>query len=348
MSGDDVASLQRALAQRHCYDGVVDGSFGWSTRQAVVAFQRSNALPADGVAGATTLEALGLNDAAGSNPVPGGKARSLHIGLNGVDPASYAGWSGKLGGCENDARAMLRIAQVEGYATKTLYTRDATSHAVLAAIADAATSVPPGGFFLMTYAGHGGQVPNGQGPTADSESDGRDETWALYDRMLIDDELSDAFSAFLPGVNIVLLSDSCHSGTVYRFAKSDGRRIPDHVLSNVLQQDGARYREIQQIAGRALVSARGLSLSGCQDNQSSQEVNGSGVFTSRVVSTWANRSFRGSYTLFHRRIVLQMPPTQTPQLSLFGVDAQSLAAATPFAPMETDTRTAAAGMRSAA
>ena len=30
---------------------------------------------------------------------------SLHVGLNAVDPAHYAGWSGPLNACEADATA---------------------------------------------------------------------------------------------------------------------------------------------------------------------------------------------------------------------------------------------------
>ena len=34
------------------------------------------------------------------------KRRSLHIGMNFVDPTKYGGWDGALSGCVNDANAM--------------------------------------------------------------------------------------------------------------------------------------------------------------------------------------------------------------------------------------------------
>ena len=40
-------------------------------------------------------------------------------------------------------------------------------------------------FFLLTYSGHGGQIND----VNNDEPDGLDETWALYDRELVDDEL---------------------------------------------------------------------------------------------------------------------------------------------------------------
>ena len=48
------------------------------------------------------------------------------------------------------------------------------------------------------------------------ETDQLDETWVLYDRQLLDDELYDLWCRFAPGVRILMISDSCHSGTVSR------------------------------------------------------------------------------------------------------------------------------------
>lgn len=44
--------------------------------------------------------------------MPSGK--SLHIGLNAVDPKQYSGWSGELSGCEFDAEDMRAIAKKHG------------------------------------------------------------------------------------------------------------------------------------------------------------------------------------------------------------------------------------------
>lgn len=54
MQGDDVKALQEKLGI------TADGSFGPSTKAALIAFQEENGLPADGIAGPDTLAKLGL------------------------------------------------------------------------------------------------------------------------------------------------------------------------------------------------------------------------------------------------------------------------------------------------
>lgn len=59
-SGDEVKRLQERLKQLNFNPGQVDGDFGPATRAALVAFQKSEGLLADGVAGPRTMVALGL------------------------------------------------------------------------------------------------------------------------------------------------------------------------------------------------------------------------------------------------------------------------------------------------
>jgi len=58
--GTDVKKLQQVLKQRGFNPGAVDGDFGPATTAAVIAFQRSEGLLADGIAGERTKHALGL------------------------------------------------------------------------------------------------------------------------------------------------------------------------------------------------------------------------------------------------------------------------------------------------
>ena len=66
-TGPDVSALQNRLRDRGFSPGAIDGSFGPGTEAAVLAFQRSEGLLADGVVGPRTAAALGL---AAPAPVP--------------------------------------------------------------------------------------------------------------------------------------------------------------------------------------------------------------------------------------------------------------------------------------
>lgn len=59
-SGDDVALVQRTLADWGYYFGAIDGTYGYKTFVAVRSFQRDSGLRADGIVGRATWEALGL------------------------------------------------------------------------------------------------------------------------------------------------------------------------------------------------------------------------------------------------------------------------------------------------
>ena len=61
-AGPEVAELQTELKTRGFSPGSIDGRFGPGTEAAIIAFQKSQELLADGIAGARTLEALGFEE----------------------------------------------------------------------------------------------------------------------------------------------------------------------------------------------------------------------------------------------------------------------------------------------
>ncbi len=156
----------------------------------------------------STANVWGQTDASTSSK----KSYALHIGVNLVNPAGYKGWDGKLNGCENDADTYKGISTGRFTKVRTLKTRSATVGNVASHILYAAKDLKGGDTLLVTYAGHGGKVRDASG----DESDRVDETWCLFDRQIADDELNRLWRYFRSGVRIVVLSDSCHSGTVTR------------------------------------------------------------------------------------------------------------------------------------
>ncbi len=252
------------------------------------------------------------------------KGFSLHIGLNAVDPGHYGGWDGALAACEFDAKDMAAIAKKRGFdETTLLLTGQATVAAVSEAIQDAAKRLSKGDIFLLTYAGHGGQVPD----TNQDEADRKDETWVLYDRQFVDDELYKLYSTFKSGVRILVVSDSCHSGTVTRatppWAAGEPaiRAMPAAVGQVTYRKNRAAYDGIQKAntgAESLPIKATVLLISGCQDNQVSQDGDHNGLFTGTMKKVWNNGKFAYGYRRFRDTIVARMPPTQTPNCYVIG------------------------------
>jgi hypothetical protein len=277
------------------------------------------------------------------------KAMSLHIGLNFVDPKHYGGWDGELAACEFDAHDMADLAKSRGMKPTVLITKQGTRKAVLAEIRKAADALVSGDMFFMSFSGHGGQVDDVTG----EEDDKQDETWCLWDSQLIDDELYLELSRFATGVRVLVISDSCHSGTVTRAGPppisemgARPRMMPRSVARRTYLLHKTYYDDMQKqvakTAGKAKFTdpdaalaalsvqsnrvqavvkqfrAAVILISGCQDNQSSYDGDQNGAFTSQLLSTWNNGKFKGNYAKLHAQIVAAMPPRQTPNFFLLG------------------------------
>ena len=290
-----------------------------------------------------------IRDAPPAAAVPLAKGRSLHLGLNGVDPAHYAGWDGALAACEADAEDMETVAKSLGYQTTKLLTAAATRDAVIAAIVAAADELESGDIFLMTVSSHGGQVPDFN----NDEDDGLDETLCLYDAQLIDDELWTLWSKFRAGVRILQIADCCHSGSNFRAALTDQigtarkaelgvpRFMPRMVAAKTARNNLAFYRKISddlasQVSGSVTremalpVAASLQAISGCQDNQLSYDGLLNGKFTGTLLEVWKAGAFTGDYDAFCKAIVERMPPEQTPKHSRDGQPDPAFATQRPF------------------
>jgi metacaspase-1 len=278
------------------------------------------------------------------------QAISIHVGLNEVDPEHYQGWDGKLVACEFDANDMEKLAGERGFESHKLLTKAATADALTSALEDAAKKLESGDMLLATFSGHGGQVPDANG----DERDRMDETWVLYDRQMVDDELYALLGAFKPGVRIALFSDSCHSGTVAREAvdlvgpervarsvngNGNGSQqprvkgMPDNVVRSVYEANKETYDEIQKSLppfDKADIGASVILTSGCQDNQTSLDGDKNGLFTQTLLQVWNDGTFKSGYRTFRRHIARQMPPWQSPNLFIVGSPNSTFANQVPF------------------
>ena len=176
----------------------------------------------------------------------------------------------------------------------------------------------------------------------------------LFDGQLIDDELYLELSRFAAGVRVLVLSDSCHSGSVTRAGTPPppppGQRyklMPPAVCQRVYAAHQSFYDGLQKDVAAAsaktvidpdaalaqvatsVAAAQALQLvgsfkasvlliSGCQDNQTSMDGEHNGAFTEKLLRVWDHGKFNGNYLSFHTRIRGALPPSQSPNLFALG------------------------------
>ena len=142
--------------------------------------------------------------------------KALCIGIN-----NYPGTDMDLRGCVNDAEDWAATLSGRGYAVQKLIDGQATKAAMVAAIRGLVQDAASGDRLVITFSGHGTYAPDENG----DEPDGLDEGLCPYDikqgNVLIDDEIHQLFAQRAARVRILLISDSCHSGTVIRAAAAD-------------------------------------------------------------------------------------------------------------------------------
>ncbi len=149
--------------------------------------------------------------------------RALVIG---IDRYPHLLPKNQLTAAVNDARAMAALARdvwgFKPHQIKLLINEAATAGNILNAIETwLIAGTRPGDRVLLTYSGHGYYQPDLDG----DEPDGQDETLAPYDvryrqgtgfiNMVSDDDIN-RLLARLEGRDVMMVIDSCHSGTITR------------------------------------------------------------------------------------------------------------------------------------
>jgi hypothetical protein len=276
------------------------------------------------------------------------KGISIHIGLNHVNEEHYGNDVSPLETCEQDALDMQAIALAQNFkSTFLLLSENATRDAVKSAIKSASKELDSGDILLLSYSGHGGFVPDTNG---DEKEDRLDETWCLYDGQLIDDELFALWSKFKKGVRIVMLSDSCHSGTVAKNSNFNEQKESPLFKKKLLSYPTAKrvYVEnksfYEKIAGKFLnkkskkIKASIKLLAACQDPQVSYTIPfaRNSIFTEKLLKVWNGGQFIGTYSEFFEAIKEEMealdflPTKQTPNHYGVGEEDENFNQQKPF------------------
>ncbi len=245
------------------------------------------------------------------------KGVALLVGLRKVDPDQYNGWDGENGcwGCELDVDNMERILTTQGFQVTVLKTAEATHDNILDKLRSITSSLNADDIFVFYYSGHGGQQPDLDSLVED-ELDGKDETLVAYDRQIIDDELHEIWLSIVAGARIVMISDSCNSGSNYRMAGT---------LLNPTSIIPLSEKTVQE-----QMKAQLIHYGGCRDGFPSSGYQGGGAFTTALCSAWANGAFDGNYLQLHNKAVSLVTSGQIPQYNEYGPVSDEFRNSRPF------------------
>lgn len=237
-------------------------------------------------------------------------AHGLVVGLKYVDSQKYNGWTGRDGcaGCELDVdniSSMLWGQKIRPYQLKTQL---ATSGNVKFCLTEYANNLQTGDLLVFYFSGHGGQVPDQSG----DETDRQDETLVLYNRHLVDDELNAIWPTFKEGVRIVMISDSCNSGTNYRMA----RNIPLSEATPIVALSAE---------ARSQMKATMIHMGGCRDGGVSSGWSQGGEFTIQLLKAWSRLGSRASYRDLFQAAANAVTTAQSPAFNVYGPGADAFA-----------------------
>ncbi len=244
--------------------------------------------------------------------------KAFCIGIN-----DYPGTGSDLAGCVNDAQDWAKELTQRGFAVTTLIDSQATKVAMTKGIDDLISSARKGDTVAITYSGHGTWAPDDSG----DESDSRDEALCPHDLIdngpLLDDDIHALFAKRTPGVRVLLISDSCHSGSVTRGDDSDldpgmprARFLPPAVWLPKDQLPRSTSRPANLSGGLARTGGD-LLLAGCMDTEFSWDTSfqsrPNGAFTYYALKTLKQLPAGATYEQWFAAIRNYLPSTRLPQ-----------------------------------
>jgi len=264
-------------------------------------------------------------------------AVSIHIGVNAPRAGSAFDSRAWLSDSETAAWRMAELACQAGYDSMlVLRGQTATLAAVNASLWNASQLLAKGDTLLVTFSGHGGQVPDHDG----DDPLGSDESWSLHDGELLDDQLCGYWRLFRGGVRIVVVSESCYSGGMMRTVDEDElfpavhpgerrrRGEPDWVKEAMAKSGPAAVEPSRDPSG---VRATVLMLTASGETQPAQ----GGLFTNSLLEVWGGGDFPGSYRELYeavKRRVMSIKSDQEPQLLMLGAPDPDFPRAPAFRP----------------
>jgi metacaspase-1 len=250
---------------------------------------------------------------------------ALCIGIN-----DYPGTGSDLAGCVNDVQDWAAMLQKKEFVVSKLIDKQATGKNIRTAIESTIAKAKSGDLVVIQYSGHGSYVPDESG----DEPDGTDECICPHDinskGPITDDELFELYSRKQTGVKLLVISDSCHSGTVAKFAPITtpptikGRGAPTRKVRFLPPATFLSKRELSKLGIRRSLRRSNppgryaaLLMAGCQDTEYSYDAafegRPNGAFTFVATRALAGLSAKATYKHWYQAIRKALPSQQYPQ-----------------------------------
>jgi len=181
----------------------------------------------------------------------------------------------RLYGIALDINNMKKLLESRGFHVRVLFNQEATVANVIQAL-KSYSHLSANDTFIFYDSSHGTQVPDNNG----DETDGLDEAYVLYDvnsnmtneqGLLIDDQL-DILLANIPSKKVVI-SDACHSGSVY---KSFNRKA---MVKSVQVSKNFKYRNKEIASLRKVTPKNLIAFGAASDNEQSIATSEGSLFT---------------------------------------------------------------------
>lgn len=226
--------------------------------------------------------------------------KAFLVGINDYSPVGAGGKD--LNGCVNDVSDMANTLIICGFPAKKILictNKRATKEGILTGLRWLIQGAKKNDSLVFYYSGHGSQVPNMKVTQGDIEVDKLDEVLCPHDfnvapeGWISDDILRNLFSKIPSGVNLEVITDCCHSGTITRSLDLDVsaaeaeeileqkmtkvRFMPppvDQGFYGIFIPDLPKKKILKPSVHKNVVISSGINHSlwaACQDNQESQE-----------------------------------------------------------------------------
>ena len=188
-----------------------------------------------------------------------GQRKALLVGINDYARSAIP----DLRGAVNDVSRLAEILQKQMHFPEAnivkLTDQEATRDRILSELSKLVNSTQKEDILYIHFSGHGSQVADQNG----DEKDGYDETFLSYDARqqgipdIVDDEFEQLFNK-LASDNVLIVFDSCHSGTVTRSVPSadpEIAEIQEQIKPRVVDPDPRTdiYSHVA-VSSRAVVS----------------------------------------------------------------------------------------------